>query len=68
MLAGLAIRVQVSYQKVGNNPTTINSNAVESTSKAFFHTDIKKNRSSGKGSKNRDNAFFLNKMVYKNVD
>ncbi len=34
----------------------------------FLSYGYQKIRSSGKGSKNRDNAFFLNKMVYKNVD
>jgi uncharacterized membrane protein len=41
LLAGLASRAQVPYQKVGNNPTTINSNAalkIESTNKGFLPT------------------------------
>ncbi|MEI6347480.1 MAG: hypothetical protein WCP69_06000 [Bacteroidota bacterium] len=34
----------------------------------FLSYGYQKIKSSGKGAKNRDNAFFLNKMIYKNVD
>ena len=34
----------------------------------FLSYGYQKIRSTGKGTKNRDNAFFLNKMIYKNVD
>jgi len=34
----------------------------------FLSYGYQKIRSSGKGSKSRDNAFFLNKMIYKSVD
>lgn len=34
----------------------------------FISYGYQKIRSTGKGSKDRDNAFFLNKMIYRNVD